>query len=98
MNHCFNLVPYNFRIDCLHGADPLRVLGGDAGNGGGTVDFQRGKCLEISLYARAPTTVGARDGKRDGAFRTDRRNRDIAIRADRHPPYLSWVGERGNFG
>ena len=50
----------------VDGGDAERVLGGDGGERARAVDLEGGERLEVGLYARAASGVGACDGQRDG--------------------------------
>ena len=66
--HGFDLLPQHFRRTRLDAENAPGILRGEAGDGAGAVDAQRGERFQIGLDARAAAAVRAGDGQRDGQF------------------------------
>ena len=66
LKHGFDLLAQHFGRTRFDAEDAPGILRGEAGNGAGAVDAERGEGFQIRLDARAAAAVGAGDGQRDG--------------------------------
>ncbi len=62
---CVELLANKLRSGGVDGADAARVLGGEAGDGGGAVDTELAEDLKVGLKAGAAAAVRAGDGEGD---------------------------------
>jgi hypothetical protein len=60
------LLPQHCWRTRFDGEHTFGILRGEAGDGAGAVDAERGEGFQIRLDARAAAAVGTGDGERDG--------------------------------